>query len=280
MDLACIQFSPTPGAIEKNLDAAEEAVIETAREGADLIVLPEQFAVGFFAFDAYRESAEPIGGRIHDRFATVADRLDVAILVGSIVEDLAATNSTGPIDTPASKGLANTSVMYDASGQRQAIYRKTHLWGYDSREASLLVPGESLGVATIQDLSVGIVTCYDLRFPELFRALLNRGVELILVPSAWPFPRVEHWRTLSRARAIENLAYVATANGTGNMAGERLCGRSTIYDPWGTLLSSAGDDPGHIMATIDRDQVRQIRNDFPALKDRRQNADWLPDGHQ
>lgn len=274
MQITCIQLDPAAGAVSQNIARAESAVVEAANAGADLIVLPEQFAVGFFAFEEYDSSAQPIGGEIHNRFASLANDHGVAILVGSIVEDLAATREQTPLDTPASSGLANTSVLYDAAGTRRAVYRKTHLWGYDSEEATRLVPGETLGTATVQDMTMGIVTCYDLRFPSLFRALIERDVELILVPSAWPFPRVEHWRTLTKARAIENLAFVATANGTGRHGGEWLCGRSAIIDPWGTTLASGGDDPEIIHSTIDPTTVRSIRSEFPSLADRRPESTW------
>lgn len=252
-----------------NRRSAIDAIEAAAAENADLVVLPEQFTVGFFAFDAYEEAAEPLGGETHRQLAEAARTHEIAVLAGTIVEDIEATAETTNVPVPSTEGLGNTSVLLDENGERQAVYRKAHLWGYESREADLLVPGESLGVGTIGEFTVGMTTCYDLRFPGLYRALLDAGVDLILIPSAWPFPRVEHWQTLTRARAIENLSYLAAVNGTGTQRGERLCGRSTVYDPWGTVLASAGDDPDLLTATLDPERLADIRDRFPALDDRR-----------
>jgi predicted amidohydrolase len=124
-------------------------------------------------------------------------------------------------------------------------------------------------VADLDGLTVGITTCYDLRFPELYRALAERGVDLVAVPSAWPYPRVEHWNLLPQARAVENLCYVAAANGSGAFDDATLLGRSTVYDPWGTALASAGEDPALVTATVDPDEVARVRESFPAWQDRR-----------
>jgi predicted amidohydrolase len=126
-----------------------------------------------------------------------------------------------------------------------------------------------LPVIDLEGLRVGVTTCYDLRFPEQFRGMVEAGVECVLVPSAWPYPRVEHWRTLGRARAIENLAYVAAVNGSGAFDEEALCGRTTVYDPWGTTLASAGEEPTTVAAEVDPERVAAVRDEFPALRDRR-----------
>jgi len=162
-------------------------------------------------------------------------------------------------------------VFFDRQGRQRGVYRKQHLFGYESAESRLLVPGDSLSVVDFEGLSVGITTCYDLRFPELYRTLVDEGAELVVVPSAWPYPRVEHWKTLGRARAIENLCYVATVNGAGSFpdAEATLCGRSTVYDPWGTTCVSADEPPTAISATVDPAHVRSVRSSFPALADRR-----------
>ena len=269
MNLALAQLEIGAGAVAANVDRGVDAVETAADRGADLVVLPELFNVGFFAFDAYADAAEPIDGPTHDRLARAARTNDVAVLAGSLVEDLAATRATTEVPVPADTGLANTAVLYDRSGDRRLVYRKHHLWGYDSREADLLEPGDGLELADLDGFTVAATTCYDLRFPELYRTLSAAGADLFLVPSAWPYPRVEHWTTLSRARAIENLAYVATVNGAGTMGDTTLCGRSTVYDPWGTTVASSGDAPELVSADIDPDRVAEIRGEFPALDDRR-----------
>jgi predicted amidohydrolase len=267
--LALGQLSIEPGAHDRNLDSATTVIERAAADGADIVALPELFTVGYFSFDLYDRVAEPLDGPTLDRLAACARDNDVAVLAGTIVEDLGATSTD---QTPAEDGLANTAVLFDASGEQRLVYRKHHLFGYGSAESELLVPGERVDVADLCGLTVGVTTCYDLRFPELFRRLADRGVELVLVPSAWPYPRVEHWRLLGRARAVENLCYVATVNGSATFESASLVGRSSIYDPWGTTLASSGETPTVISATISPDRVTDVREEFPALADRRQRG--------
>lgn len=265
MRLALAQLDVAAAAPAANRERALDAIDWAADRGADLVALPELWNVGFFAFDEYEALAEPLDGPTLSAIRDRAAARNVGIVAGSIVEDLAATEGEGPAD----QGLANTTVMFDRSGSRIATYRKRHLFGYESRERELLVPGTSLGVADFEGFTVGLTTCYDLRFPELYRELLDRGVTLVVIPSAWPYPRVEHWRTLASARAIENLFYVATANGAATFEVATLLGRSTVYDPWGIELASAGDEPTLVFADIDPERVEQTRAEFPALDDRR-----------
>lgn len=260
------QIHVEPGDREGNLRRAEAAVGEAAAEGADLVALPELFVVGYFAFDLYPRFAEPVEGPTLDRLASLAADEGVNLLAGTVVEDLAATES---VPTPEPEGLANTAVLFDRSGERRAVYRKHHLFGYGSAEADRMVPGERLPTVDVEGVTVAITTCYDLRFPEQYRTLAEDGAELVLVPSAWPYPRVEHWQVLQRARAIENLLYVATANGSGEFESDTLLGRSTVTDPWGTTLASSGEDPALVTATVDPDRVHAVREEFPAWQDRR-----------
>lgn len=268
MKLACVQLDVEGGAISANVDRALDRIREASAAGADLVVLPELFDVGYFAFDAYERAAESVRGERLARFADVAAAESIVLLAGTVVEDLGASAADG-VDVPATEGLANTAVLFDATGERRLVYRKHHLFGYGSEETERMVPGDRVPVVEVAGVRVGVTTCYDLRFPTLYRELVDDGVECVLVPSAWPYPRVEHWRTLGRARAIENLAYVATVNGSGQFGDDALCGRTSVYDPWGTTLASAGDEPTTVTAEIDPDRVSEIRTEFPALHDRR-----------
>jgi predicted amidohydrolase len=269
MKLALAQLQIEPAAIDDNVGRAVEAIERAAADGADLVALPELFTVGYFSFDAYSRTAESLAGPTLARLGDVAASEDIALLAGSIVEDLTGTAAETDHHVPETSCLANTAVLFDADGERRLVYRKHHLFGYDSAEQDLLTPGKQLSVAKLGDVTVGVTTCYDLRFPELYRRLVEKGVELVLVPSAWPYPRVEHWRLLPRARAVENLCYVAAANGVGKFDDAELLGRSTVYDPWGTTLASSGDDPTLVTATVDPDRVAEVRTEFPALADRR-----------
>nr|WP_193790367.1 nitrilase-related carbon-nitrogen hydrolase [Halobiforma lacisalsi] len=270
LTVALAQIRVESGALDGNLDRALEAIEEAAARGADLVALPELFNVGYFAFDRYEEFAEPFAGHTFTQLREAAADHGIAVLAGTIVEDLAATET---VPTPADEGLANTAALFDADGDRQLVYRKHHLFGYESAESELLVPGERIETASIGGVGIGVTTCYDLRFPELYRRLVDSepGADLLLVPSAWPYPRVEHWETLSRARAIENQCYVATINGSGEFpdADATLLGRSTVHDPWGVSLASSGDEPALVTAEVDPVRVADVREEFPALHDRR-----------
>lgn len=262
MKLALAQLRIEPNDAAGNVDRAETAIVEAADRGVDLVCLPEVFTVGYFDFDSYAHQAERLDGPTLSRLARVAREHGIAVLAGTIIEDLSGTDGS-------KEGLANTAVFLDRDGTQKAVYRKHHLFGYDSRESELLVPGEQLPTVPFEGFEVGITTCYDLRFPELYRALTDKGATLVLVPSAWPYPRIEHWQLLARARAVENLCYVAAANGTGAFEDATLLGRSTVYDPWGTVLASSGETPTLVTTTIDPDRVASVRAEFPALDDRR-----------
>lgn len=271
MKLALAQLEIAGGKPETNRDRAVDAIERAASQHCDLVCLPELFTVGYFEFDSYSRAAEPLDGETISRLQAVARKQEIAILAGSIVEDLSASTAHG-FETPASEGYANTAVYLDAEGKRRAVYRKNHLFGYGSAEEDLLTAGETLGIVDDLGFTIGITTCYDLRFPELYRALVDSGVTLTLVPSAWPYPRVEHWQLLPRVRAIENLMYVGATNGVGQFEENSLVGRTTLYDPWGTPVASAGEGAGIVTVAVDPDIVARRREEFPALADRRNPA--------
>ncbi|MCU4975193.1 carbon-nitrogen family hydrolase [Halobacteria archaeon AArc-m2/3/4] len=266
LTLTLAQIHVEAGDVDGNIDRALEAIERAAEKGTDLVALPELFTVGYFAFDCYQRAAEPLEGETLTRIREAAADHGVAVLAGSIVEDLSETES---VETPADEGLANTAALIDSTGDVVLVYRKHHLFGYDSAESELLVPGDRLEVAPVGGFTIGVTTCYDLRFPELYRRLVTEGADLLLVPSAWPYPRIEHWETLSQARAIENQCYLATINGSGEFDDATLLGRSTVYDPWGVPVASSGDEPTLVSAELDPGRVGRVREEFPALRDRR-----------
>ncbi len=266
--LALAQLQVDGNRLKTNRQRAVEAVQTAARRGADLVALPEIFTVGYFEFAQYSRTAEPLDGETLTLLAETARDNDIAVLAGSIVEDLEQSQAHG-YDTPADEGYANSSVFIDEDGHQRAVYRKHHLFGYGSAEQDLLTPGEQVETVEFGGFTVGMTTCYDLRFPELYRMLVDKGTDLVLVPSAWPYPRVEHWRLLPQARAVENLCYVATINGVGSFDETALLGRSTVYDPWGTAIAGLGEESGLVTARLDPEEPRQRREEFPALEDRR-----------
>jgi predicted amidohydrolase len=268
LTLALAQHRVEAADVSGNVDRAVAAIDAAAERGADIVALPELFNVGYFAFEAYARNAEGLDGPTLDRISAAAAEHGIAVQAGSIVEDLELSAAAG-VDVPADGGLANAAVFVDREGERRAVYRKHHLFGYDSAETQLLTAGESLPTVEFEGFTVGMTTCYDLRFPELYRQLAEEGVSLVLVPSAWPYPRVDHWQTLPKSRAIENLCYVAAVNGAGEMDGDTLVGRSTVYDPWGTPVATCDDDPALVTTEISPSQVDAVRDEFPAIRDRR-----------
>ena len=268
LTLALAQHRVEAADVSGNVDRAVAAIDAAAERGADIVALPELFNVGYFAFEAYARNAEGLDGPTLDRISAAAAEHGIAVQAGSIVEDLELSAAAG-VDVPADGGLANAAVFVDREGERRAVYRKHHLFGYDSAETQLLTAGESLPTVEFEGFTVGMTTCYDLRFPELYRQLAEEGVSLVLVPSAWPYPRVDHWQPLPKSRAIEYLSYVAAVNGAGEMDGDTLVGRSTVYDPWGTPVATCDDDPALVTTEISPSQVDAVRDEFPALRDRR-----------
>jgi predicted amidohydrolase len=248
------------GDVADNRERAAAHVREAAEAGASLVVLPEIWNVGYFAFDEYDRKAEPLDGPTVEAMAGLADEYGVYVHAGSIVER-------------DGDDLYNASVLVDADGEVAAVYRKVHLFGYESDEQRLLTPGEEAVTADTSFGTVGMATCYDLRFPELFREMAAAGARLVLVTSAWPNARLDHWQLLTRTRALENQSYLAAANLTGDNEGVELAGHSVVVDPWGVTRVDAGTGEGVTLADVDLETVAESRSSFPALADRRIEAD-------
>lgn len=221
----------------------------------DLVVFPEAFARDFGeAGSDVSPFAEPLDGPFATELARVAAERATTVVAGMF--------EPGPTpDRP-----YNTLVM---RGAAEASYRKIHLYdSFGHRESDRLSAGATEPVVVeVGGFAVGLMTCYDLRFPELARALVDRGAEVLLVPAAWVAgPRkVEHWRTLLRARAIENTVFVAAAG----QPGPRYSGHSLVADPFGDVLAEAGDGPEVVTATLQRDVLVQARRTNPSLANRR-----------
>lgn len=234
--------------------------------GADLVVLPELWFNGGFSYAGWRATAQPFDGELVGRMQEAARQIRAVLHMGSFVE-LAGYQSDGaPI-------LYNTSVLIDVDGAVLGRYRKIHRFGFAEGEPQLMEAGAEVVAprARIGDSSVGVglATCYDLRFPELFRALVDRGAELVLVPAAWPESRVEHWTALGTARAIEDQCFVVQCNTAGEHSGIRMGGASSVTDPLGRRIVAAGIGAEVLVAEIDLGLVARTRESFPVLADRR-----------
>ena len=166
----------------------------------------------------------------------------------------------------------NSSYLLSQEGEVLANYHKIHLFGYNSREDQILRSGDTVVVADTPMGKFGLATCYDLRFPELFRRMVEVGVEMFLVSSAWPYPRLEHWIMLNRVRALENQCFLVSANSVGTNMGIQFVGHSMMVSPWGVILTSGGDEEVILRSEIDLTEVRKARDRFPALADR---VPWL-----
>ena len=253
MRMASIQLEMTDRPKGRNVEHAL-SVIDRAPP-ADLILLPEIWPCGFFAFNRYAADSEPLDGPTVNAFRQKARERRCHLVMGSLVERNA-------------DGLFNTTVFIGPDGEIIACYRKIHLFGYQSEETTLLTPGKEIVVADTPWGRAGFSTCYDLRFPELFRRMVDRGAEIFLIPSAWPLARIEAWRLFNRARAHENLAFLASCNCAGENTGKRYGGHSMIVDPWGKVLAEGGEGGEIVTAEIDTQEAERARAEFPALADR------------
>lgn len=233
--------------------------------GSDLVLLPELWPTGYFAFDRYASDAEALDGPTVTAIRERARKLKTWIFGGSLVE-----RDGGK--------LYNTSVLIDGSGTLVARYRKMHLFGYGSEERKALCAGSAPAVAETPWGRAGLATCYDLRFPELFRAMVDRGAQMFLVASAWPAARVEPWRLFNRARALENQSWLLSCNCAGSSVGKALAGNSHIVDPWGEVLARGSEGEEIVSADIAPQRAEAARREFPALADRVLGAGTSDDG--
>ena len=222
---------------------------------ADLVLLPEIWNTGYFSFDRYSEESEALDGLTINAVAKKAREIDSYVFAGSFVENVEGK-------------LYNTSVLLDNNGTIIGTYRKIHLFGYGSREKELLTPGEEAVVVNTDLGALGLSTCYDLRFPELYRYLLDLGAEVFLVTSGWPFPRWANWLALNQVRALENVCYLVSCNCAGLNRGIAFLGHSCVVDPRGFIRAGSNEEPCIVSDTIDLERIHQIRKNVSQLDDR------------
>ena len=266
MWVAVVQLNSTVE-VEGNLARARTLVEEAAGRGARLVALPEHFAY-LCPEERHPPSAQPLEGPLVQEFGHLARKWKISLLMGSFPEII-----------PHEERLYNTSVLLGPEGQILAVYRKMHLFdvnlpqGPTFQESRFIQPGKDLAVAALPGthFTAGLAICYDLRFPELFRALAAGGADLIFLPAAFTLATGrDHWEVLVRARAIENQAYIlAPAQYGQHSPGRRSYGRSLIVDPWGTVLAQAPDGEGAIYARLDHQRLTRLRREMPCLKHRR-----------
>ena len=235
-----------------NLVFAGQAIAAAQPAAGSLIVLPEMFDVGY-TMNVAVATDEP-AGETRAFLAETARRYRSHVVAGCIAND------------PAGRA-ANHAFAFAPDGTQAAAYRKVHPFT-PAGEGRAYARGDGPHLFEWNGLTVAPLVCYDLRFPELFRAALDMGAELFVVIASWPAVRVEAWSILARARAIENLAYLVALNRVGRDPNCAYPGRSVILGPKGEVLAEAGDQPATLVADIDPDTVRNWRRDYPALRDR------------
>jgi predicted amidohydrolase len=253
MRIASIQLKVIEDSKAKALKHAQELILGC--RGADLIMLPELWNIGFMSYDRYRQEAETREGPTLTMLMDLARDLKCYIHTGSIVEK-------------EEEEYFNSSFLLNPDGTVVGSYRKFHLFTFQSAESEILTPGRSLTVLHTDFGTMGLATCYDLRFPEFFRRMVDMGAEIFLVTAAWPYPRLEHWLLFTRVRALENLSFLVSSNSCGTNRGKQFVGHSRIVDPMGNVIAGSGDDESIVWAHIDHEAVTAARENFPALKDR------------
>lgn len=265
--VAAIQMASGPN-VSANLLEAARLIATAAGDGAEMVVLPENFAImGMAEIDKVRIREEDGNGQIQDFLAHQADKHGVWVVGGTV-----------PLVANVANKVRAACLVYDDSGARVARYDKIHLFdvvlneGAETYEESATIEnGNTPQVIDTPFGKLGLAICYDLRFPELFRCLLDQGMELFVAPSAFTaITGRAHWEVLIRSRAIENLCYgIAAAQGGFHVNGRETHGDSMIVDPWGIVLDRLQRGSGVVIADIDKGRLASVRKNFPALTHRR-----------
>jgi nitrilase len=271
MRVAAIQMN-SGADVEINLGQAEALLRDAAADGCRLAVLPENFALMPSRGRDKNEHAEDEGsGPIQEFLGRLSRVLGMWIVGGSI-----------PLRSPDKDRVYGASPVYNEDGECVALYRKIHLFDVNLsenkesyRESNSMYPGDEIVTAETPAGLLGLSICYDLRFPELYRALLERGATWFTVPAAFTAVTGKaHWEVLLRTRAVENLAYVVAPGQFGmHPDGRATWGHSMICDPWGRILAECPDQTGFVAADIDLDKQQTLRREFPALDNRRLPSD-------
>ena len=253
MKIAICQSAGRPGRVDENLALMEQAAAEAADRGARLVIYPELFLTGYNLGTDLLDLAEPADGPGMQAAAQIAREKDIALLYG--------------YPERAAGGIFNSALLLNGGGKILANCRKTHLYGVE--EKRLFEKGDRLAAANLEGITIGLLICYDVEFPEAVRSLTLAGADLIAVPTALMKPFCRIIDTLIPTRAYENQVYVAYANRCGSEGKMDYCGRSTVAGPDGIVTARAGIDAQMIYTDIDRAAIEAARRDNPVLSDLR-----------
>ncbi len=253
LSISLAQMHIALGETGRNFQRMENLAVEAARRGSHLVVFPELWSTGY-ALEQSKELASQLNSGMFNQVSTVATQNKIAI-VGSILEK---------------RGLevSNSATFCAPNGHTMGVYRKIHLFGLMDEDQWLAAGSSPLSMGLPWG-ETALAICYDLRFPELFRRYAANGAKVIIIPAEWPLVRVEHWRALLVARAIENQCYIIATNAAGETGDTVFGGHSMIVDPWGKIVVEGGEDPMLLTADIDIDLVDEVRDRIPIFADRR-----------
>ena len=260
--IAVVQFS-TKGHANENLHEAEQFIQQAANKEVDFIIFPEEFMTLGMTPQEKLAMAEPYQtGRLQKQFSQWAKQYNLWIIGGTL-----------PIQSNDPNKYYSSCIVWDKQGNTATRYDKIHLFDVHVGESetycesSFVEGGKQIQILQTPDIKIGLAICYDIRFPELFRHFALQEVDLIVLPSAFTQETGKvHWETLLRARAIENLCYVAAPNQVGKrLSGHGTYGHSMIISPWGEILAQAQEQPALLVMDLDLENMRHIRERFPAL---------------
>ncbi len=255
MKISVIQMDIHLGDPDTNYLSAGRLITQAAESDPDVIILPEMWNTGY-SLENIRDVADLGGVRTEREIGSLAQKYGINIVAGSV------SNISGD-------KIHNTLLVFDRNGQRVAEYNKIHLFRLMD-EHKYLDGGNSLSVFKLDGHLCGGIICYDLRFPELIRSLALKGIEILFVPAQWPYPRLEHWRVLSTARAIENQIFVTACNRVGSVGNNRFFGYSRIVDPWGNIAGELIHEKEDILSVeVDLSEVAKVREAIPVFGDRK-----------
>jgi predicted amidohydrolase len=257
MKIAAAQIECALGDLDANIRKIRDFSARAKEGGAELVVFPEMADTGY-AMPVIQACARPWSEGAVPELQKIAQGLSIAIICGVSERDGAS--------------IYNSQVFIDANGDVVGSYRKTHLFtGVPIGEDKCFLPGNELMSFPFGELRLGLSICYDLRFPELYRTLaIEEEVNVFILSAAWPFPRLEHFRTLATARAIENQSYMIVSNRVGTDEGVTCCGSSAIIDPYGVTLASASTDREELVqAEISEQAITSVRNKMAVFAQRR-----------
>jgi predicted amidohydrolase len=251
--ISLAQMNIALGDEKKNAATMERLAAEAARRGSHMVVFPELWSTGY-ALEQAKELSSALNSGMFSQVGGVATQNKISI-VGSVLEKRG-------------EEVSNSAAFFAPNGRMLGIYRKLHLFRLMHEDEWLQAGSSSLEL----DLpwgNTGLAICYDLRFPELFRKYAVNGAKMIVVPAEWPIERIEHWRALLVARAIENQCYIVATNAAGQTGDTVFGGHSMIVDPWGKIVIEGGEAPMLLTAEIEMDLVDEVRRRIPVFEDRR-----------